>query len=346
MAFDLVGATLSFATFFGIYALLALSLNFQYGIAGLPNFGQVLFYGIGAYASGVISSTLIMWALSLNVANYCNVLAQGLRMTSASNNAGLAVGASLLGIVAAALLAALFGFILSYPAVRIQEEWYLALVLLIAGEVIRTIVRNYSGFGGVCGISGLGGVPSPFQWISNVTEQYFSFTIFVLGLVAIAYFYFQRTLNSPYGRMLKSIRDDDIAARTLGKNVTRARIQVMVIGSAFAGVAGALFTYYSNYVVADNFIPVVTFNVWVMIVLGGLGNNKGALLGTLIVTFLQKLLSIMAITIPIANAALVLNYSVYVIEGVIFILLLIYKPKGLLVEEPVKTPANIVLESE
>jgi len=343
LAFDLLGAILSVSTFFGIYALLALSLNFQYGITGLPNFGQVLFYGIGAYASGVVSSVTIMSVLSANVGNYCDVLTEGLRMNAAGSNVWLAVGASLIGIAAAALLAAFFGFVLSYPAVRIKEEWYLALVLLVAAEVVRTIVRNYSGFGGVCGINGLGGVPSPFQWISNPTQQYAAFALFVLAFVGIAYFYFQTALNSPYGRMLKSIRDDDIAAEMLGKNVTRARVQVMVIGSAFAGIAGALFTYYSNFVVADNFIPIVTFNVWVMIVLGGLGNNKGALVGTMLVTILQKILSIAAITVPIPNAALVLNYSVYIIEGIVFLLLLIYRPKGLLPEEPVKTPANMMV---
>ena len=140
--------------------------------------------------------------------------------------------------------------------------------------------------------NGLGGIPSPFQWVLKPSAQALDFALLTLGFVALAYFYFERSLNSPWGRMLKSIRDDPVASKTFGKNVTKARIQVMVIGSAFAGVAGALFTFYSNYVTPDNFIPVVTFNVWVMIVLGGLGNNKGALLGTLIVTLLQKVLSI------------------------------------------------------
>jgi len=184
----------------------------------------------------------------------------------------------------------------------------------------------------------------PFQWITNVTLQSVAFAGVVLLLVAGAFFYFQRQLNSPFGRLLKSIRDDDVASRTLGKNIIRTKVEVMVIGSAFAGIAGALFTYYSNYVNPDNFIPVVTFNVWVMIVLGGLGNNKGALLGTIIVTILQKALEIMSITVPIANASLVLNYLTYVIEGVVFILLLVYRPQGLLKEEPVKTPAGQVIK--
>ncbi len=346
MAFDLLGAIISESTLFSIYGLLALSLNFQYGITGLPNFGLVLFYGIGAYASGVISSTVIMWAFSANINNYCQPSADTLRTAAATGDPGLALGATALGIMVAAILAGFFGFILSYPAIRIQEEWYLALVLLIAAEVVRTVVRNYFGFGGVCGTSGLAGIPSPFQWISNVTVQYAAFAFLVLALLGIAYFYFQRALNSPYGRMLKSIRDDHVAAQSLGKNVRRARTQVMIIGSAFAGVAGALITFYSGAVSPDNFIPIVTFNVWVMIVLGGLGNNKGALLGALLVTSLQKALSILAITLPISNAVLVLNYLVYVLEGIIFLLLLIYRPKGLIVEEPVRTPADVVLKSE
>ena len=120
----------------------------------------------------------------------------------------------------------------------------------------------------------------------------------------------------------------------------------MIIGSAFAGVAGALSTYYSGYVTADNFIPIVTFNVWLMIVLGGLGNNKGALLGTLLVTLLQKVLGVIAVSLPISNSVLLFDYLIYVIEGIVFLLLLIYRPRGLLVEEPVRTPADMVLKAK
>jgi branched-chain amino acid transport system permease protein len=345
MVFDFYGAGLSVATFFGIYALLSLSLNFQYGVSGLPNFGQVLFYGMGAYAAGTISVIVVSLAINLNVGDYCNVLDQQARMNAASADPGLAIGAFLAGIIAAAVVAGFFGLVLSYPAIRIDQEWYLALILLIAAEIVRVIARNYGGFLGVCSFNGLGGIPSPFQWVVKQSAQALDFALLTLGFVAVAYFYFERSLNSPWGRMLKSIRDDPVASKTFGKNVTKARIQVMVIGSAFAGVAGALFTFYSNYVTPDNFIPVVTFNVWVMIVLGGLGNNKGALLGTLIVTLLQKVLSIAAITLPFQNAALILNYSVYVIEGGLFIALLIFRPSGIIVEKPVKTPADVVLDS-
>ena len=343
MPFDLLGAVLSTATFFGIYALLSLSLNFQYGITGLPNFGLVLFYGIGAFASGVISATALTWVATGRASPYCNVLAGGPRMGLAASDPALAIGVFLLGIIVAGIVAGLFGYILSYPAIRIEEEWYLALVLLIAAEIVRVVARNYDGFGSICGFNGLGGIPGPFQWLPSVTGQSIAFALVGLALVATAYLYFERELNSPYGRMLKSIRDDHIAARSLGKNVGRVRIQVMIIGSVFAGIAGGLFTYYSNYVSPDNFVSIVTFNVWVMIVLGGLGNNKGALLGTLIVISLQKITSVLAITLPIPNASLELNYSTYIIEGVIFLLLLMYKPQGLVPEKSVKTPAEIAL---
>ena len=341
--FDFFGAGVSVATFFGIYALLALSLNFQYGIAGLPNFGQVLFYGVGAYAAGTMSVIFVSLAVNLSVPNYCDVLVQQTRMNAAAGSPDLAIGMFVVGIVVAAAVAGFFGLILSYPVVRIEEEWYLALVLLIAAEIVRVVARNYGGFLGICSYNGLGGIPSPFQWVSNTGAASLDFALLVLAFVAAAYFYFEKSLNSPWGRMLKSIRDDAVASRTLGKNVTKARVQAMVIGSAIAGVAGAFFTYYSNYVTADNFIPVVTFNVWVMIVLGGLGNNKGALLGTFIVILLQKVLGIAAITLPFQNASLILNYSTYVIEGVVFIALLIFRPSGIIIEKPVKTPADAVL---
>ena len=332
------------ATFFGIYALLSLSLNFQYGVSGLPNFGQVLFYGMGAYASGVLSVVTISIALNLSVHNYCDVLAEGSRMSGAASSPSLSMIMFLVGIVAAAAVSGFFGLVLSYPAVRIEEEWYLALVLLIAAEIVRVIARNYGGFLGICAFNGLGGIPSPFQWIANPQTSSFYFAILVLVFVLGAYLYFERSLNSPWGRMLKSMRDDPVASRTLGKNITKARVQVMVIGSAVAGIAGAFFTYYSNYVTADNFIPIVTFNVWVMIVLGGLGNNKGALVGTMIVTLLQKILGIAAITLPFQNSTLILDYATYVIEGAIFIALLIFRPSGMIAEKPVRTPADAVLE--
>ena len=133
-----------------------------------------------------------------------------------------------------------------------------------------------------------------------------------------------------------------MAAESLGKDVARTRKQIMVIGSVMAGLAGALYVYYIGVASTDDFIPAVTFSVWVMMILGGYANNRGLLVGTLIITMLDSGSRISGIlfqsVVPGFNANLII-YGRYMFEAVILLLLLAFRQKGILPETRVKTKA-------
>ncbi len=123
-------------------------------------------------------------------------------------------------------------------------------------------------------------------------------------------------MRSPYGRLLKAVRENDVVATSLGKSVKRTRAQVMVIGSAIAAIAGVFFVVNIGFASTNDYVMALTLDIWVMIVLGGLGNNKGALLGALIVTVLDRVTAITAIQMNMLGSQFEFNYVRYIVFGV------------------------------
>src|SRR5262249_7143900 len=144
----------------------------------------------------------------------------------------------------------------------------------------------------ICGINGLAGITQPFGFIENPTLSAAGFAIIVLVIAAAVYLYSEQLVRSPFGRLLKAVRENDRVALSLGKHVQRIRAQVMFIGSALAAIAGVLFAVNLGYVSTNDYAVDFTLDIWVMVVLGGLGNNRGALLGAFIVTVLNRLTAI------------------------------------------------------
>src|SRR5690606_24392672 len=138
----------------------------------------------------------------------------------------------------AAVISGLIGFAFSYLILRLKEEWFLALVLLVGGEIARIFVRGYQPL--ICASNGLSGISQPFAWMGG-REASIAFMCLTLVLALIAYLYSERLIRSPYGRLLKAIRENESIARTLGKNVARTKAEVMFIGSMIAGIGGVLF---------------------------------------------------------------------------------------------------------
>ena len=354
MAFDVIGLLISVATVYGIFALLSLSLNLEYGYGGQPNFGQVLFYGIGAFSAGLVSATLLPLLAGRAVGDVCSIGALVAREAISASDPLLAVSTWLIALVVAALLASIFGFLASYPALRVKEEWYLSMILLVGAEMFRVIVRNTPQFG--CGYNGLPGISNPFGWISSNSNSPLLidlstglYAIAILGFAALSYFGAQRFANSPYGRLLKSVRDDRILSESLGKDVKKVREQIMMIGSAMAGLAGALYVFYIGVAIAEDYIASVTFSIWVMIVLGGIANNRGALVGTIALIGLQKGTQIVGVLLQQASIAVdsnLLIYLDYMVEAAILLLLILYRPKGLIPEQAVKTVAYRSFDSD
>lgn len=316
-------------------------MNLEYGYGGQPNFGVVAFYAAGAYVAGNIAN-LVLLPLASGLDPFMPE-AVSMKMQAATQNPLLAVFFFILALASSALIVGVFGYLASYPALRLKED-FLAIVLLAFGEILRVIVRNYYPIAG--GTIGLGGIPNPFVWIRDAQTIRLSYMILVLGFAGGSYIFAEKLCNSPYGRMLKAIRDDEEVASAFGKKVPWVRGQIMFIGSMLAGVAGALYAMYSGYVQADDFLPFKTFEIWVMVMVGGLANNKGAFFGAFVMTLVEKTLSIISIELSLLHLPFDPSYLRYVILGAIMIFVLLYKPSGIIPEGRVKTPAWRVVEKK
>lgn len=345
MQFNLLATIIALLTFFGISAIMALSLNLQYGLAGIPNFGLALFVSIGAYTAGVTYTRLLPRLAGQEALYPCGMeLGQALQLRGDIMRNLPLVGWSnfLITLVIAALIGGLVGYLFSYPALRLKDEWYLALVLLVGSEIVRIIVRGYEPI--ICAHAGLSGLAQPFRFLGNAQLASMAFAGLVVTVAGLCYWYCERLVRSPYGRLLKAIREDETVATSLGKSVPRIRGQVMFIGSALAAIAGVLFVVNLGFASANDYAVALTLDVWVMVVLGGLGNNRGALLGALLITILDRVTAISAIQLNMLGAQLEFNYVRYILFGLILLLMLRYRPQGILPEPAKTTDAHGVVQ--
>lgn len=334
MQIDLVATLIALATFFGISALMALSLNLEYGVTGIPNFGQAAFVSIGAYVAGVTYTRLLPVLVGQPVIDPCGErLAAALELRTAILRSLPDVGFLnfFITLVLAALIGGAAGWLAAQSARRVKEEWHLGLVLLVGAEAFRIIIRGIKPI--VCGFNGISGVAQPFGFIDDPKLAAASFAAFVMLLAVLGFVYCERLTRSPYGRMLKAIREHDRVALGLGKRVPAVRAQVMFIGSAIAAVAGVLFAVNLGFVNTNDYGVGLTLEVWVMAVLGGLGNHRGALLGALVVTLLNRLTAILAIALNASGSPFEFNYVRFIAFALILLLMLRFRRQGLLPEE-------------
>ena len=282
--------------FIGIYAIVAVSLNLEYGFTGLGNFGKVAFLMVGAYTTAILAQ--------LGVNFYVCV-------------------------AAAAAVSAVFGFLVSLPALRLRED-YLAIVTLTFGEILRIFIKAQGIGGGVNGIN----VAQVFNLGSVLANRAANIAL-ALALLVVCIFLAQLVANSPYGRILRAIREDQVAAQSYGKAIQRYKAQIFTVGSAIAGVAGALLAQYNNYIEPDTFLPGLTFTFWIMVMLGGPGNNWGAVLGAAVVMLFQRGTIYLKDYIHLPFDP---NNVQYILFGTLILLALFYRPGGLIKESPVTPP--------
>ncbi|MBI2718329.1 MAG: branched-chain amino acid ABC transporter permease [Rhizobiales bacterium] len=245
----------SFLIASGIYAILCLALNIQWGMGGLFNAGIAGFFAVGAYASAIMTTA-----------------------PSDKHLGGFGMPVPV-GLVAAAVLAGLAGWAVAKICVRLKSD-YLAMASIGIAEILRLVIVNAERV--TNGSLGIAGIPRPFDgWVQGRAADLL-FLGFVWVIVAAAYVVSQRLHDSPWGRTLRAIRDNEAAARAAGKDVERFRLQTFVIGCAIMGVAGGLTAHEFKFLSPAATEPLmVTFLVWVMLMAGGSGNNKGAIAGGL-----------------------------------------------------------------
>ena len=345
----LEGIILQYATLFGVYAIMSLSFNLEYGFSGIPNFGKILFVSLGAYASGAIAASLVlrigasrlgMEIVAEGEPAYCTgeakyvfhkVVEQGIVTI------GELSAIFLLGIVVAVIAGVVGGIVASYPALRLGGD-FLAITLLAMGEIVRLIVYNNQW--PACAFDGVSGIPSPF--VLTPLGHHTLFAITTLVLLFLVYLYVDASSNSPWGRVMKAVRDDEIAAKVYGYNPAKVRMKVLAVGSGLAGLAGALLVFYTGNVNAMSFKPDKTFEVIAAVMLGGSANNIGSLIGSAIIVGLLVFLNAsslraLGVTLP-ANIESALPYLKFTIIGIIIVAVLLFRPQGILPEQPLKTP--------
>lgn len=346
MNIDFLATGIALVTFFGISALMALSLNLEYGVAGIPNFGKALFVSIGAYTTA-LTYTYLLPVLGAHESIYpCgSTLADALQLRTGIIRNALDVGLFNLfwTFLIAAAVGGIVGYLASYPALRVKQEWYLALVLLVASEIVRIIVRGYEPI--ICAHNGMSGIAQPFVSIGDPRLSSILFAALILIMVVIVFIYSERLIRSPYGRLLKAMRENDQVAQSLGKRVARVRGQIMFIGSAIAAISGVLFVINLGFASANDYGVILTLDIWVMVILGGMGNNWGALLGALIVTLLDRITTIAAIQLDAIDVNIEFAFVRFILFGVIILFMLRFRPQGLLPERRSTTKAHEVLRT-
>lgn len=264
----------------GIYVILTLSLNLAVGYTGLLNLGHVAFFGIGAYATAILSTQGFPWWV---------------------------------GLVAGVLLAALAGVLLALPTARLKGD-YLALATLGFTFILGAVARNWQSLTrGALGIPGIPRIASTNIWF-----------LIIVAVIAILISILVRYLtHSSFGRVIQAIRDDDLAAASLGKNVFAYRTASLSISAALAGLAGVLFAHFITFIDPSIFSIDELILLFSMVIVGGLASVRGSIIGAVLIFLLPEPLRF------IGFPSSVIGPMRAILFAVLLLLILVYRPKGL-----------------
>ncbi|MBW8034930.1 MAG: branched-chain amino acid ABC transporter permease [Planctomycetes bacterium] len=272
----------------GIYIILALSLNLIVGYTGLPALGHAAFSAMGAYASSLL-------ALNLGISPW-------------------------IGLVVGAVLASSLGVVIAFPALRLKGD-YLALGTFGAGLIVYSVAKNWVAL--TRGPMGLPGIPG-FSIAGFELSEIWSYLILVTVFVLLTYFVIGRVVNSPFGRILRGIREDEIATQAMGKDVNRHKVLVFVIGAFFAGIAGSLYAHYITFIDPSSFTVMESITILLMVVFGGMGSLGGSFVGAATLVIFPELLRFLGMP---SSVAAPLRQMIY---GLLLVILMLKRPQGIL----------------
>lgn len=281
----------------GINIILAVSLNLINGYTGQFSLGHAGFMAIGGYTAALMTTKLSP------------------HFSSSVNTQILFIAALLTG----GILAAMAGLIVGAPSLRLKGD-YLAIVTLGFGEIIRVIFQNTEAVGASRGFTG----------IPLYTNIFWTFSIAALTIYIIL-----SMVHSSYGRGFLAVRDDEIAAEAIGINTTRYKVFAFVVGAFFAGIAGALYAHFKQYLNPDGFGFLASIEIVVMVILGGMGNTAGVIVAAILLTLLPEGLRALAghqLPLPFVEKPLSLKWIAdtrMIIYSLTLILLMLLRPHGL-----------------
>lgn len=285
---------------FGLYAILVLGLDLQYGHTGLVNFGHVVFFAVGAYTVAILA-------------------AEG-------SFAGTSLGYPWpLALVAAVIVAAVVGAVVGATSLRLRDD-FLAIATLATAEIFHTVTVNFQDIFG--GSTGIFGVPQPVAAAAGgFGKTMLATLVLFLGLAALTYAAVTRLTEAPYGRVLRAIRADELVTRSVGKSTLRYKMQAFVYGAALAGFAGGLFALYNGAVAPSYFTIQVTVTVWIGMLLGGASDHRAVVGGLAVIMGLRLLSRFANNAVPVSSgdfASLRL-----VVVGMVLVLVIRFRPAGI-----------------
>jgi branched-chain amino acid transport system permease protein len=302
---------ISLLTMGGLYAVLALGLNIQWGFTGLFNAGIAGFFAIGAYASAILTTP-----------------------ESPNHLGGFALPVPV-GLVGSMVAAGVIAWPIGRICLRLRSD-YLAIATIGIAEILRLVFKNEQWL--TNGSRGISDVPRPFEsWPTPWWQLAF------LGLVALIvlalYLLIERGRRAPWGRVMRAIRENSESAAAAGKDVVSFQLEAFVLGSMIMGLGGALLAHYSKFIGPEATEPLATtFLVWVMLIVGGSGNNRGAILGCLVIWTIWSATELFTAELPTFWATRASYIRVFLI-GLLLQFVLQRFARGLLPEKPPKPAA-------
>jgi len=296
-----------------VYAVSAMSLNLEFGFTGLLNFGQVGFMLVGGYTYALLVPHELGRAGSMG--------------------GSWPVWAAVLAAMAAGVL---LGLVLGIPTVRLRGD-YLAIVTIAIAEILRFGVRSFSGLGQSFGIIQFTGTFNDLSpgfvdsWAESLDVPPKDLWLFIVAWLTVLIVLGAMTvmIRSPWGRVLRAIRDDEDAVRALGKNAFWYKLQVLMIGGAIAGLSGVLFALDLSQISPTNFLPIVTFFAWTALILGGAGSLVGPIAGSVIFWVVLTQTSSLAEDLFPSMSATAVSATRFILMGAMIMLLMIFRPEGL-----------------
>ncbi|MER8829006.1 branched-chain amino acid ABC transporter permease [Mesorhizobium sp. M0938] len=305
---DLLGYGAFFLTTALIFSLVTLGLNLQWGLTGLFNVGLAGFVAIGAYTSALLTTP-----------------------DDAARLGGFGLPI-LVGWLGAMLVGGIAAAITGIATLRLRSD-YLAITTFGVAVVVQLVALNAQKLTG--GPFGIGFIPRPFGGLAETPLLFNLSNLAAVSVVTlIVYLALERLSRSPWGRVLKALREDEQAAISLGKSARFYRVQAFAVGGAIMALAGALQAHFTGFIAPDNYLPALTFQVWVMLIVGGSGSNIGAVTGSILVWAIWAgsgaLTSVLFSPEQQARAASLQIVAI----GVMLCVILLVRPNGLFGDRP------------
>ncbi len=291
-----------FITVSAILSIATLGLNLQWGVSGQFNAGVVGFLAVGGYSLAILTMPASEQLL-------------------VKLNAPFA-----LGLVGALVISGVVALLVGVATLKLRSD-YLAIATFGIATSIQVLATNLEPLTG--GSRGLIGIPRPFE---SLGAQGFglAYLAIVLVILAVAYVALQTLLKSPWGRVQRALREDEVVCAALGKNIVRFRLTAFVMGAMLMGLSGALYAGFVGTTSPTEFLPILTFQIWAMLIVGGSGSNAGAIAGSFVVWGLWTLSGVVIVSVLPSQWQTQGGALQSILVGLVMVLTLMFRPQGLL----------------